>query len=286
MKNFKPNENFDFYLYFICERMNIFWRRKNGESAPYSEDPLFNDHKFTNVYRALDRSSQYLLKNVIYNGITYSKEEMFWRILIYKHFNLPSTWDLLIDWFGDIDKNITLDEISAFLKKKIQSGIAIYSNAYMMTSAFLSGKSGKYCHLKKNKWNKHEYYFYIFKQELIKEGKLEGILNAVSLEEMFNKMYEVTSFGEFTSYQYIQDLNYTEFFDFDDNGFCSAGVGTQRGIRRTFDIEGVPDFQEIIKWVHANFEDLLEQYGYEFKGIPGHKPTIADLSNCFLFACA
>ena len=28
-KNFKPNDNFVYYLYFIKERMNIFWRKYN-----------------------------------------------------------------------------------------------------------------------------------------------------------------------------------------------------------------------------------------------------------------
>ena len=187
MNNFNPNENFKYFMFFMKERMNIFWKKWLDSPKPYTKDPILAEHKFTNVYRVLDRSSQYLLKNVIYNGKEYSKEEMFWRILIYKHFNLPSTWDLLIKEFGDINSNISLYNISEFLTKCIDEGHTLYSNAYMMTSAFLSGTKGKYCHLKENKWRKHEYYFYIFREELFGE-KLNRILESKTMEEMFNNM--------------------------------------------------------------------------------------------------
>jgi hypothetical protein len=282
MIKFKPNENFGYYLYWMIERQNIFWRRYNNEQPPYTLDESLAANKFCNVYRVLDRSSQYLLKNVIYNGGTYSKEEMFWRILIYKHFNLPSTWELLIKEFGDFDSSLTLEMISDYLVKQIDNGKTLYSNAYMMTSAFLSGENGRYTFLKKNKWRKHQYYFYLFEEELIKENKVSDIINSESFTEMFCAMSSVTSFGDFTTYQYCQDLNYTDFFDFDDNSFCAAGPGTIRGIERTFDIEGRPDYGEIVKWVQCNFEQLLEDYSLgEFKSLPNHLPTVPDFSNAF-----
>lgn len=281
MKNFKPNSNFKYYMYFIEERMNIFWNRCNGLPAPYSKDKIFQNHKFTNVYRALDRSSQYLLKEVIYNGKQYTKEEMFWRILVYKHFNLPSTWDLLIDRFGDIDNSISLDDISDFLVVKSDEGATLYSNAYMMTTAFLLGDKGKYCFLKKNKWKKFQYYFYLFKEELINQGAIYNILDSNSMTELFENIKSVTSFGDFTAYQLAQDLNYTEFFNFDDNEFCAAGPGTQRGIERCFDIVGKTDYQEIVKWVEDNFPELCEYYNIDFKPLPNWMPKVPDLSNCF-----
>ena len=286
MKNFKPNENFTYFLYFISERMNIFWNKLENKQ-PYTEDEILKQFKFTNVYRMLDRSSQYLIKNVIYNGVVYSKEEMFWRIMVYKHFNLPSTWDLLIEEFGDINKGITLDMIADFLVKKIDQGYTIYSNAYMMTSAFLSGDKGKYTHLKHNKWRKHQYYFYIFQKELIEQNKIGLILNSKSIEEMFSSISSVVSMGDFTAYQYTQDLNYTEFFNFDMNTFCAAGPGTQRGIERCFDIEGAANYGEIVKWTYSHLEELFAGYSkkYEidlqFRSLPNFSPQVPDLSNCF-----
>ena len=68
----KRQEVYDLYWYFACERQNIFWKKINGESAPWTNDKILQEYKFCNSYRVNDRVSQYLLKNVIYNGKKYS----------------------------------------------------------------------------------------------------------------------------------------------------------------------------------------------------------------------
>lgn len=286
MKNFKPNENFLYFLYWMVERQNIFWKKYNGESAPWTEDEILANHKFTNVYRALDRVSQYLINNVIKEG--YSKEDMFWRIMVFKHFNLGETWDLIIDKYGDINSNTDIIDLGNFLAKEMDKGATLYSNAYMMTSAFLSGTKGKYCHLKGNGWKKHQYYFYIFNEELKKNrGNLENILNSETFEECFTNLSKITSFADFLSYQIVQDLNYTEHFNFDDNSFCAAGLGTIRGINRVFDITGKADYNDIVKWTHENLPSLFVEYSNKydidlsFTPLPNHLPRVPDISNCF-----
>ena len=279
--NFKPNENFKYYMHFIEERMNIFWRRYNGESAPYTEDKILQNHKFTNVYRVLDRSSQYLLKSVIYNGKKYSKEEMVFRIILYKHFNLPSTWDLLIKEFGDITLNITEKELSEFFKEKTNQGKVIYSNAYMITASFMRSEKimGKFGLLPG--MPKYQSYLRLIYKGLFEDGIMEEICSSKTMKQGFNSFKGLVGFADFLSYQFVQDINYTEFFDFDDNSFCAAGPGTQRGIERTFDIAGKADYEQIVKWVYENFEDLLQEYDYNFNPLPNHTPMVPDLSNCF-----
>lgn len=46
----KPNENFPHYLYWICERMNIFWKKYNGDPQPWTADPIC---KITNLLRCI-----------------------------------------------------------------------------------------------------------------------------------------------------------------------------------------------------------------------------------------
>ena len=47
--------------------------------------PILARFKFTNAYRASDRVSQYLIRNVIYEG-SQSSEEVFFRTLLFKIF--------------------------------------------------------------------------------------------------------------------------------------------------------------------------------------------------------
>ena len=97
----KRQEVYDLYWYFACERQNIFIKKLNGEPAPWTKDLILQEYKFCNSYRVNDRVSQYLLKNVIYNGKSYSNEDMLFRILLFKLFNKESTWELLLNNFED-----------------------------------------------------------------------------------------------------------------------------------------------------------------------------------------
>ena len=46
----------------------MFFRKIEGFAAPWTNDPIIARHKFTNAYRASDRVSQFLIKDVIYEG--------------------------------------------------------------------------------------------------------------------------------------------------------------------------------------------------------------------------
>ena len=57
---------FDMYWYFAAERQHIFESRVAGEAGPWTDDEIFREFKFCNVYRAADRVSQFLIRDVIY----------------------------------------------------------------------------------------------------------------------------------------------------------------------------------------------------------------------------
>lgn len=277
--NFKPNENFIFYLYWICERQSIFWKRLKNEEYPWTDDVILRDNKFTNVYRIQDRESQFLISNVIYNerGINndYDSEDIFWRILLFRHFNKTETWKLLEDKFGDITLDVKFDDIIKFLDENKD----VYNKAYMLTSSFTRKSYSEYAGM-----NKYHAYFEIFRREIFNNGYIYEILSAKSLEDLYNKLRKITAFGEFISMQLAIDLNYSLLFNFDENDFIKAGLGAIRGIERTFKIGGKPNYEEIIKWVHDNLDNLFEEYkeyGFVFEPIPNRKPTLIDLQNCF-----
>ena len=98
----KRQDVYDLYWYFAAERQSIFEKKKQGLMAPWTEDKILQEYKFCNSYRVNDRVSQYLLKNVIYNGKKYSDKDMIFRIILFKLFNKESTWKVLLNNFYDI----------------------------------------------------------------------------------------------------------------------------------------------------------------------------------------
>lgn len=288
MKSFKPNENFKYFTYWVCERMNIFWNRYFEFDEPYTNDLILRENKFTNVYRVLDRSSQYLVKEVIRDGKQRSNEEVLWRILLYKHFNLPTTWEYLTKTFGDVNLSVTTKEISdALTEYRIKQKTPTYSNAYMMTASFMKNEAIKRKYGIINSSSKHSAYLQIFQKEILNSSFFDDILNSQTFEEAFKRVRQIITVGDFLAYQYVQDFNYTNFMNLDDNSFNAAGPGTIRGIDKCFDVVGKTDYQEIVKWTQKNFEDLITLYNLqnkttnEFNSLPNWLPTVPDISNCF-----
>ena len=128
----KRQEVYDLYWYFACERQNIFWHKLEGKEPPWTEDEILQEYKFCNSYRVNDRVSQYLLKNVIYNGKTYDNDDTIFRIILFKLFNKEQTWKLLLENIGDPTlKKFNRKTYSEVLEKAISNGIKIYNDAYI-----------------------------------------------------------------------------------------------------------------------------------------------------------
>ena len=78
---------FDAYWRFAAERQSIFFRRLVGVTDALTNDPVLRGFKFTNAYRASDRVSQYLIKNVIYReDLPRDETNVFFRILLLRSF--------------------------------------------------------------------------------------------------------------------------------------------------------------------------------------------------------
>jgi len=271
-----PNDNvLQYYFYFIQERMNIFWRKVDGGMhIEWSYDPIFRTFKFTNVYRASDRVSQYLIKDVIYKDIEkYSPKDVLLRIIVFKIFNKIETWEYL---FANLDEDIKADtfnphHISLLLSKR-QASCPIFSNAYMMT-----GSHKDYDYLP----TKHEKWLTMVKKEMVDGGALDDILKAKSMVDVYKRLLECSFLGDFLAYQYTIDFNYSPYLNFSEDSFVKAGIGAVRGIKKCFESYG-NCYEDAIYYVRDHFQELQVRYGYsDFRPLPGHEPTLIDLQNCF-----
>ena len=171
----RPKEEiFRYYFYFIQERMNIFWN-KYDQHFPWTNDGILKVNKFTNVYRAMDRVSQYLIQNVIYKNGSFSNEDILFRILIFKIFNKPETWEVLEQKLGVITiSNFNSQYYSKILLELIRKQ-PIFNNAYMM-----SGTHSLYNHLK----YKHEKWLDMVEKEIIGQSILKRIRSEEHTSEL------------------------------------------------------------------------------------------------------
>mgnify|MGYP006874329893 FL=1 len=252
--------------------MSMFWR-KCEEKRVLTNDSILRKYKFTNVYRACDRVSQYLLRDVIYNKVeNYSPEDMLLRVLVFKIFNKIETWEYLEQVYGEITiRHFDVKQISFWLSER-QAYAPIFNNAYMMT-----GTHKRYDYLS----TKHEKWLMMVKEEFLGEGIVTRILKAKSLEEVYLLLRSCSFLGGFLAYQYAIDFNYTPYVNFDENSFVVAGIGAIRGIQKCFISHG-NSYEAAILYTQKHFNELQVKYGFtHFKPLRGHDPTLLDLQNCF-----
>src|SRR5947209_20140818 len=105
----KPTEVFDSYFAFAAERQRMFYRTLIN-TRPATCDPILETFRFTNVFRASDRVSQFLISEVIPRSDATARDTFF-RVALFKLFNRITTWRLIEDalgpmhwWDFDIDR--------------------------------------------------------------------------------------------------------------------------------------------------------------------------------------
>ena len=127
-----------------AERQNIFFNKIRGIRPPTS-DPIFLEYKFCNTYRASDRVSQFLIRQVIYSG-KYSDLDLLLRILLFRLLNKSDTWTALENKVGRVKANnfkfLTYKKALEEIKKENK---IIYGNAFILCAnkAFGLRKSTK-----------------------------------------------------------------------------------------------------------------------------------------------
>ena len=120
----RPTPVYDAFWHFAAERQRVFFARLMDTSPPWTDDPVIAEFKFTNAYRASDRTSQYLIRSVIYrDDLPSTDEEIIFRVLLFKFFNRIETWELLEAELGPITyAGYSFDSYDGVLEQSLASG--------------------------------------------------------------------------------------------------------------------------------------------------------------------
>jgi len=218
-----------------------------------------------------DRVSQYLLKNVIYNGKKYSNEDMLFRILLFKLFNKESTWELLLNNFEDITlKTFNIKKYSSALENAISSGIKIYNDAYISCANKAFGYD-----------RKHDNHLALLNKMFNEDKIQERLVKCKTMEEAFNIIKSYPLIGNFMAYQLVTDINYSEVVNWKEDEFTVAGPGSLRGIKKCFIDKGKMSNEDIIRYMYKHQEEEFKRLGLEFKRIGNRPLQLIDCQNIF-----
>ena len=248
----------------------VFFQRFDGATQPWTDDPILQRYKFTNAYRAADRASQFLIKNVIYQG-DQAPTEILFRILTFKLFNSISTWCLLERSIGSIEwASFDIRRYASVLAAARHRGDRIYSAAYIMPSAKTSFGSSV----------KHENHLKLIKL-VMTSGALDNLRTAGSLEGMYQHLRAYPSIGPFLAFQFAIDINYSPLTNFEEMSFVVPGPGAYDGMKKCFTDPGDYTDSDIIRWTTEQQESAFDERGLQFRSLWGRPLQLIDCQNLF-----
>lgn len=280
---FQPTQAFDKLIEWINERQRMCDKRSQGLDYSYvyhypcsldsflnypskwTDNPILRNNKFCNVYRFLDRSSQFFVRNVIDNP-QLSKEptEVIFRILVYTLFNKPETWTGLLDGLPDGDISWEAFDASTWIATLdvMKAGQeSLYTGAHQIPN----------CPHK----NTYTHVFHI--AELI-PSLMETLPSAIEKAEyaadIIEHLLTFPSIGPFIANQVFLNLSYW-WPKFHPNDTIVAGKGCVEGLNRVFG-EGmvkarfwIPDIDRaVLRWFVENQGRILNlDSRYTWRGL-------------------
>jgi hypothetical protein len=259
---------YDTYWRFAVSRQEVFHRRVEGEPGPWTTDPIISNHRFTNAYRASDRVSQFLIREVLYKG-SQTAEDIFFRCLLFKFFNRIDTWHQLVAVVGEPSwRSYDYDRYAGVLDALMAQGGRVYSPAYIMPSPQLGNPRKHRNHLR-------------LLERMMNERLPERIATSHSLQQVFESILAYPSMGPFLAFQFAIDLNYSEICNFSEMDFVVAGPGARDGIRKCFvDTAGFSE-ADIIRLMADRAELEFGRLGLKFRDLWGRSLQLIDCQNLF-----
>lgn len=265
-----PTAVFETYWRFAAERQAIYFRRQSNPVGPWTRDSILATYRFTNAYRASDRVSQYLIREVQYRpDRPQTPPEIFFRTLLFKLFNRIETWELIEEKLGPVKwEGVNLNRVSQLLDQHQARGRQIYSAAYIMPPPQLGHA------------RKHANHLTLLAR-MMEDQLPDRVHRAPSLRAVYEQLLQYPGIGPFLAFQYAIDLNYSNLLSFSEADFVIAGPGALDGIAKCFVSTGSRSPEEVIFWVADNQERSFAGLGISFQNLHGRLLQPIDCQNIF-----
>jgi hypothetical protein len=263
-----PSAVFDTYWRFAAARQSIYEARLAGKPAPWTEDPILAAYRFTNCFRAADRVSQHLIRDVAYAG-DQSWPEVFFRIMLFKSFNRVSTWEMLSAHLGDVSwTGFDFHRYDDVLSRAFAAGQRLYSPAYVVPPPQFG------------ELRKHSNHLRLL-EHMMTTGAPARLQECRTMAEAFVLLRSYPAVGDFLGYQFLIDLNYSSGLDFDEMDFVVPGPGARDGIRKCFGAAADGIEAEVIRYMADTQEEHFARLGLAFDGLRGRRLQLIDCQNLF-----
>jgi hypothetical protein len=219
----KPNMLQKFYAT-AWERHRIYVMKELGLRKPWTDDPIFLDNYFCNVFRHLDKTSDWIVRIVIDPR---ADDPDLWKAIIMCRYisKIETLSQLVIE--GIITQPV---EVAKYLRLMKLRGETIFTNAFIVNSKTSTGFTDKITYLYRLIGEIEK------KAALTPAGSADARFKSMqTLQQMFEFLYGLPGVGPFMAYQYTMDFSYSDRYlrmATDREDWTVLGLGAIRGLNR------------------------------------------------------
>jgi len=264
---------YELYWTFASRRQAAFEARLSGQQWPWSDDRILQIYKFCNVYRAADRVSQYMIRDVAYKEDSrVTASDRLFQIVAFRTFSRIETWEALTQQLGRAPclEHLKSGEFESALNlAKVKHG-GLYTGAFILCANKAFGFD-----------EKHRNHVALFKHMFLVDACADKLLNALSLQAIVKTLETYPLIGPFMAYQIAIDLNYSNLISFNENDYTQAGPGALRGLKKAFVSLGDFSPADAILWMVDRQEEEFRRLELPFNGLFGRRLHGIDCQGLF-----
>src|SRR4051812_48239165 len=171
---------YNLYWYYASQRQAMFERRVAGQPGPWTDDPILSTFKFCNVYRAADRVSQYMIRDVCYHEEDCTPQDRIFQIVAFRTFSKIDTWRSVRAYLG---RYPTLDDLADGRFTEALNAAAV-ANSGLYTGAFILCATDAY-----GQGRKHLNHVELWRHMFLADDLADRILEAGSLRQIYDLLH-------------------------------------------------------------------------------------------------
>ena len=243
--------------------------------SKWTDDPFLQGGRFANPYRILDRTTTFLIRDVIERGSDNPEDQLF-RVLLFSTFMKIETYETLEKNLESLTwKTYSRSKYMSFLNNTPKEG-SWFTGSYQKPAPPFGHKSHLENHL-------------ALLEALMTGPLLQKMQKAKYLQNVFEYLRAQPGLGNFTAFQFLLNLTYTPIMNFSGMDFVVAGLGAESGIAKMFSKkslkaarENVPDIPvQIMRHLCETQDEQFKRLALSFSGLgPDHlKLDLADIEH-------
>ncbi|MEM4270640.1 MAG: putative DNA base hypermodification protein [Candidatus Pacearchaeota archaeon] len=236
------------YLESALERHRIYKRRQAGEPKPWTNNPIFQEYFFCNVFRQYDKCSKWIIDKVV----PYKRFDL---IVVYRYISTMSI-------YNEIDKEgikpDELDKVQDLLEEMKRREKTLFNGCFIRNTR-IGGGYGEGTEAHKVP--------FILIELMRKANAFEEIRKYDSFENLVWYLMEFPTIKGFMGYEYACDWEYTgEFKPIDKYSWANKGPGATRGLSLVVHGNQYENFsyEKWLFYIRELFKEMKKLFNEEF----------------------